>query len=157
MAQPDHNDTHTVDGITENRANRPPIYFNVLYFGLIVWGVIFAAYYLFSGWSSEAEFKENKAAFDRAHSKTAPAAVAAAAPAVDGQEVYGKNCAGCHGATGKGGIGPDLTAATYRQGRDLATVAATISDGRSGGMPGFANQLNQGQIKAVAEYILTLK
>lgn len=46
------------DGIRENRDNKPPAYFNVLYYGLIIWGVIFMAYYLLSGWSSHREFQE---------------------------------------------------------------------------------------------------
>ena len=49
---------HNFDGIIENRENKPPVYFNILFYGLIIWGVIFIAYFLFSGWSSEAEFKQ---------------------------------------------------------------------------------------------------
>jgi len=45
------------DGIKENRETKPPIYFNILYYGLIVWAIFFMAYYLFSGWSSHGEFK----------------------------------------------------------------------------------------------------
>ena len=46
------------DGIKENRENKPPAYFNILFYGLIVWGVIFMGYYLLSGWSSHDEFQE---------------------------------------------------------------------------------------------------
>ncbi|NTV13575.1 MAG: hypothetical protein HGA96_06555 [Desulfobulbaceae bacterium] len=46
------------DGIKENRENKPPAYFNALYFGLIIWGIIFMGYYLLSGWSSHSEFQE---------------------------------------------------------------------------------------------------
>ncbi len=52
-----HNEEHA-DGIVENREQKPPVYFNILFYGLIIWGVIFMAYYLFSGWSSDAEFQE---------------------------------------------------------------------------------------------------
>lgn len=55
-----HNDEHA-DGIVENREQSPPVYFNILFYGLIIWGVIFMAYYLFSGWSSDAEFQEKMA------------------------------------------------------------------------------------------------
>ncbi|MFH7320218.1 hypothetical protein ACHHRT_06315 [Desulfurivibrio sp. D14AmB] len=44
------------DGIREGHAGLP-IYFKVLYFGLVAWAVVFAGYYLFSGWSSGAEFE----------------------------------------------------------------------------------------------------
>ncbi|MBU0673882.1 MAG: hypothetical protein KJ950_04495 [Proteobacteria bacterium] len=46
------------DGIKENRETRPPAYFNFLYYGLILWGIIFMGYYLLSGWSSHDEFQE---------------------------------------------------------------------------------------------------
>ncbi len=46
------------DGIKELKGTKPPIYFNILFYGLIIWGVCFMAYYLFSGWSSHQEFKE---------------------------------------------------------------------------------------------------
>jgi len=55
-----HNDEHA-DGIVENREQSPPVYFNILFYGLIIWGVIFMAYYLFSGWSSDAEFQAKMA------------------------------------------------------------------------------------------------
>ena len=56
----DHEHKHSVhnfDGIIENRVNSPPIYFTVLFYGLIVWAVAFCAFYLLSGWSSDAEFQ----------------------------------------------------------------------------------------------------
>jgi cytochrome c oxidase cbb3-type subunit 3 len=60
MITQDNIDKHDepFDGIKENRENRPPAYFNVLYYGLIIWGVIFMGYYLLSGWSSHDEFQQ---------------------------------------------------------------------------------------------------
>ena len=46
------------DGIKENKENKPPPYFNLLFYGLILWGIIFMGYYLLSGWSSHSEFQE---------------------------------------------------------------------------------------------------
>lgn len=60
MTSDTHNEEHA-DGIVENREQPPPVYFNVLFYGLIIWGVIFMAYYLFSGWSSDAEFQQKMA------------------------------------------------------------------------------------------------
>jgi len=45
------------DGIKES-GKKPPAYFNLLYYGLILWGIIFMGYYLCSGWSSHGEFQE---------------------------------------------------------------------------------------------------
>jgi len=51
------------DGIKENKGNPPPpIYFNILFYGLIIWGVAFAVYYITSGWSSHEEFQEKMTA-----------------------------------------------------------------------------------------------
>lgn len=46
------------DGIRENRETPPPAYFTILFYGLIIWGLIFSAYFLCSGWSSHGEFQE---------------------------------------------------------------------------------------------------
>lgn len=55
------------DGIKENRENPPPSYFNILYYGLILWGLLFSAYFLFSGWSSHGEFQEKMHEFQTQH------------------------------------------------------------------------------------------
>jgi cytochrome c oxidase cbb3-type subunit 3 len=48
---------HEFDGIIENRVASPPVYFTVLFYGLVIWAVAFCAFYLLSGWSSDAEFQ----------------------------------------------------------------------------------------------------
>ena len=57
------------DGIKENRKTSPPSYFNILYYGLITWGVIFMGYYLLSGWSSHDEFQEKMDAHQKQYSQ----------------------------------------------------------------------------------------
>jgi cytochrome c oxidase cbb3-type subunit 3 len=159
---------HEVDGIVENRVTPPPVYFTLLFYGLILWGVAFSAYYLLSGWSSSAEYAANKAAHEAQVAAAAPApaaaAAAAAAPAADpaalaaaGKELFASNCASCHGAEGKGGIGPDLTAANYKFGNNHDAVLSSIRDGRPGGMPAYGNQLSSAQIEALAAFCLSLQ
>ena len=55
---------HDFDGIIENRVTSPPIYFTVLFYGLIIWGMLFCGYFLFSDWSSHQEFEEKMAAYE---------------------------------------------------------------------------------------------
>lgn len=156
---------HNFDGIIENRANRPPIYFSLLFYGLILWGTVFCAYYLLSGWSSSAEYAEKKAAHAALVAAAAPApataaATAAADPAAQvaaGKQLYASHCAGCHGAEGQGGIGPDLTSANYKYGRSHDEVLTTIRDGRPGGMPGFGNQLTGSQTEELVAFTLSLQ
>jgi len=193
MTQHEH---HDFDGITENREQRPPVYFTVLFYGLIVWAVAFCAFYLLSGWSSDAEFQAKLQAHEaRNQSATAPApataapafkpveptpakasepvppkapeptaapAVVAAAPATaakpDAKALFAGKCAMCHGADGKGGFGPDLTAAKYEYGKTREAVALSIGQGRGNGkMPAFEGQLKREEIYALADYLLALK
>ena len=79
MAQNEH---HDCDGIIENREQRPPVYFTVLFYGLIIWGVAFSAFYLLSGWSSEAEFQMKIKAHETRNQSTAAAPPAQPAPIV---------------------------------------------------------------------------
>ncbi len=64
-----HSVDEPFDGIKERKGTKPPIYFNVLFYGLIVWGVLFMGYYLFSGWSSHGEFQEKMAAHQERYSQ----------------------------------------------------------------------------------------
>lgn len=174
---------HNFDGITENREQRPPVYFTVLFYGLIVWGVAFCAFYLLSGWSSQAEFQEKMkmhegggqiiatppAAVKPAEPvppkvpepAAAPVAVAAAvatAAKPDAKALYAGKCAMCHGADAKGGFGPDLTRAKYEYGKNREAIAMSISQGRGNGkMPPFDGQLKREEIYALADYLLSLK
>lgn len=174
---------HEVDGIIENRVSSPPVYFTVLFYGLIVWAIIFMAFYLFSGWSSETEFNANMAAYQQQQnpavapaqtavaakpgpaatppagkgSEAAPAAVALSPAETDPAALFASHCAMCHGADATGGFGPDLTAAEYEYGKKREAIFTTISQGRANNkMPGFEGRLKREQIYALADYLLTL-
>lgn len=69
---------HEFDGIIENRVSSPPVYFTVLFYGLIVWAIVFMAFYLFSGWSSETEFEAKMAAHQQQQNPAAAPSPAAA-------------------------------------------------------------------------------
>jgi len=151
------NEKHA-DGIIEDRKQAPPPYFTILFYGLILWGVAFSAFYLLSTWSSEGEFAQNMARHQEQHATPEAAAeptdTATTAP-VDGAALYGELCAMCHAADASGGIGPDLTG-DYKYGKSEADIRTTIVDGRSGGMPAFGNQLSPAEIEALATYLLNL-
>lgn len=163
---------HEFDGIIENRVSSPPVYFTILFYGLIIWGVAFSAFYLLSGWSSDAEFQMKMAAYEEKYQEPsaaqtpepAPAkppektAAVAATPesAPDTAAIYAQRCAMCHGAEAEGGIGPDLTAEEYHYGKSEEAVTVSITDGRPNGMPAFGSQLSQDEIKALVDYLLAL-
>lgn len=157
-----HNEEHA-DGIVEDRKQAPPVYFNILFYGLIVWGVIFMGWFLFSGWSSHDEFEEKMAAHTGTPVAATPAMSQTEAPApskaegtasVNAAEVYAAKCAGCHGASGEGAFGPDLTTGSYKYGRDRAMVVESIAKGRPKSMPAFSSSLSAEEIDALTTYIL---
>ena len=158
-----HQEEHA-DGIVEDREQAPPVYFTILFYGLIIWGVAFMAFYLLSGWSADAEFQEKMAAHkgepvaqqqEVAPTPAAPAAVAAPAVAADGQTLFKKHCAGCHGPEGKGAFGPDLSA-DYQYGKTSMAAQESIASGRPGNMPAFGEKLSNQEIETLTEFILSL-
>src|SRR6266571_9270956 len=77
----------------------------------------------------------------------------AAAQTVDGKSLFAKNCAACHQATGAGvpGAFPALKGNRFVQG-DAGAVITTVLMGR-GGMPTFAESIDDAQLAQVISYI----
>jgi cytochrome c oxidase cbb3-type subunit III len=154
--------THDFDGITENRVNSPPAYFNVLFYGLILWGIAFMAYFLFSGWSSDAEFQAKMTDHQQQAAAAAPAVASGVTSSAGpdlaaGAKTFASTCAMCHGAEGEGGIGPDLTRAEFSYGKTEADIRQTITKGRPNGMPAFGSQLSGNELDNVIAFVLSLK
>ena len=155
------------DGIRYNPRDKPPTIFTILHRSLVIWGVIFLGYYLFSGWSSHAEYDAIKKAKE---TRLAAARLKAAEAKPlstheeerttrlmdDGKKEYAARCASCHGQDGKGGIGPDLTGKKYKYGKTAPEVTRSVSEGRPGGMPPFKGELSQEKIEGVVQYVLSL-
>lgn len=68
----------------------------------------------------------------------------------DGQQIFADTCAGCHGADGTGGAGPDLTA--LEAASDADHVAQVVAEGQ-GAMPSFEGQLSDAEIQGVASFV----
>jgi ubiquinol-cytochrome c reductase cytochrome c subunit len=74
--------------------------------------------------------------------------VAAQTSVLDAAVLYQENCLPCHGANGEGSdIAPSLKAAGFS-----VLVEPKVSEG-GGGMPVFADLLDEQQIQAVSEYV----
>ena len=92
-----------------------------------------------------------------------PPAPGNAAPAAETPQVvnaetvklYTSKCAMCHGSTGKGATPgtPDLTSAAKQNQKSVGDFADTIKQGKKPAMPAFGNQLNDAQIKSLAQYV----
>ena len=161
--------TRDFDGIIENRDNSPPPYFTVLFYGLVLWGVAFCAYFLLGDWSSEAEFREKMATHEQTYqaapapppeASPAPSAATADVPSsaadVDAAALYAARCAMCHGPGGKGGFAPDLTLAEYTYGKSPEAILESLRNGRPNGMPAFGNQLEERELNALVDFLLAL-
>jgi cytochrome c oxidase cbb3-type subunit III len=158
----DHKHKHAVhdfDGLIEIRSNPIPHYFALLFYGLVIWAVLFMAYFFLSGWSSEGHFARKMGEHQERIASQQPTAV----PVVDEQtlreeatRLYSQHCTMCHGAGGEGGIGPALNTPDYIYGRDQAAIVKSIAQGHPGGMPGYSKQFSTTQIEALANYLISL-
>jgi cytochrome c oxidase cbb3-type subunit 3 len=156
------------DGIKYREEKSSPGVFRILLSVLVVWGLIFMGYYLFSGWSSQSEADAARRVRD-AKKQAAHLAVETTGTGYTGtghkvetylaagKKLYGSLCVACHGENAKGGVGPDLTLSKYKYGKARLDIARTISEGRPGGMPSFSSQINSEQIESLVEFVLSLK
>ncbi len=66
------------------------------------------------------------------------------------------NCAGCHGYTAKGGMGPNLTDGYWRYGGVPASIFNSIYQGRPQGMPAWNPALPPQDIWKIVAYVESL-
>ncbi len=75
-----------------------------------------------------------------------------------GKAVFSDNCAACHQAGGQGKVGffPNLTDDDWLYGGSYEKINETLTKGRRGYMPPFAEALDQAQIEALANYVYSM-
>lgn len=84
----------------------------------------------------------------------APANKMAAAGNVDAKAIFAQKCSPCHGATGGGGMGPNLTNV---EAKGDAFIKNRIENGSPAkGMPPFKGQLKPEEIDALVAYVKSL-
>ena len=79
-----------------------------------------------------------------------------------GLSLFLRNCAGCHGMNGRGGIAPEIGNSVFQQAATDDFIVRTIRNGRAAtAMPGFqrpeAPALNDQDIADVLAYLRTLR
>ncbi|HEY5975057.1 MAG TPA: cbb3-type cytochrome c oxidase subunit II [Geobacteraceae bacterium] len=72
----------------------------------------------------------------------------------EGKSLYDQNCAQCHGADLKGGVGPELLGTTQSDGDLFKSVFSGIV---SSGMPAFGDTLGKDKIWKVVTFIKSVK
>jgi len=75
-----------------------------------------------------------------------------------GHALFGKmNCAGCHAYDLSGGMGPDLTDASWQYGGKPGEIYHTIAEGTPRGMPAWKDKMTADEIWQVVSYIQSKK
>jgi cytochrome c oxidase cbb3-type subunit 3 len=76
----------------------------------------------------------------------------------EGQEVFTKNCAACHGADGGGVIGPNLTDNAWIHGGTPTAIHNTLVVGvLAKGMPAWERLLKPEELDHVVAYVISLQ
>ena len=171
---------HDYDGIREYD-NPLPRWWLWLFYGTIIFAVLYTPYYFFGiGPSSAEEYEQEMALAHAAHPALAGAPqpqgagapgagteqAAAAGPNLAGnpaaiaagKQLFALNCLPCHGPEGQGGIGPNLTDAFWIHGNRYEDIVNTITNGvPDKGMIAWKAALNPEKINQAAAFVLSLK
>jgi cytochrome c oxidase cbb3-type subunit 3 len=160
---------HDFDGITE-LDNKVPPWFNILFYGTIVFAVIYMLVfhvfkisplmideYVEEVRSAETQKQEliKSGALINEESVTLlidPASLQ------NGKSTFMINCVPCHGTNGEGTVGPNLTDDYWIHGGGIKNVFKTIKYGvPAKGMITWQTLLNPKQIQEVGSYIISLR
>jgi cytochrome c oxidase cbb3-type subunit 3 len=161
-------DSH--DGIIELDNPTPP-WFMYLFYGSILFGVIYMINYhvLQDGNIQETEYKSDMAIaekeraaylkkFDASINENNVLLTKSSKDLQEGKEIYKTNCVACHGSLGQGGIGPNFTDQFWIHGGGIKDLYKTIFNGvPQKGMISWNKTLNPLKIQQVASYILSLQ
>lgn len=160
---------HSYDGIRELNNKIPP-WFMVIFYGTIIWALIYMIDYhiVGSGNVQEDEYaaEVQVAAMEREILSKSGALINEetvtvlddAAALSSGQDIFKKSCAACHGMNGEGLVGPNFTDDYWIHGNQIKDLFKTIKYGvPAKGMISWQTQLDPTQIQEVASYILTLR
>jgi len=151
------------DGIGEED-NAIPLWFNLGFYGLIAFGILYIIYYaVLSDWSQIGQYERERAAAEtryaairRASEPTNNPYHGDAAAIAKGAETWSTICVACHTAEGTGLVGPSLVDPYWKYGHSDAELFKTLAEGRPLGMPPWGAQLGTEKIWQVLAYIETL-
>jgi cytochrome c oxidase cbb3-type subunit 3 len=160
---------HEYDGIRE-LDNKIPPWFNFLFYGSIIFSIIYMINYhvIGSGNIQEEEYLEEVRAaslqreiLTRSGSLLDENSVTFtddAGSLANGKEIFIKSCAACHGQKGEGLVGPNLTDDYWIHGGGIKNIFKVIKDGvPQKGMISWQSQLSPNGIRDVGSYIMTLR
>lgn len=157
---------HEYDGIQEFD-NPPPAWFNWLFYGTIAFAAIYLLrYHVFNaGMLQEAEYNAQMKSYEGIIAKAQENAIKFAdmpmytvkAKIESGKKIYTANCVMCHGKSGEGSVGPNLTDEYWLHGGSYKQIFTTIFNGvPEKGMLAWKKTLKPEELREVSSYIVTL-
>jgi len=161
---------HEYDGIREYD-NRLPNWWLYTLFGTIAFAAFYWVYYQqlgigdspYEAYAAEMQAEEEKKAKQAAGMKPVTPELLTemsrdSAVVATGKQSYDQMCAACHGPTGGGLIGPNLTDEFWLHGSSPEAIYAVVRDGvLDKGMPAWGASLGEEKVRATVAYLLTLK
>jgi cytochrome c oxidase cbb3-type subunit 3 len=162
---------HEYDGIREFD-NPSPGWLLWLFYATIVFSVLYVLYYGFNRGPSiqtaylqeSAELEKQWQAYYLKNPIVAPSTDELVSAARDttqlaaGKAQFQTTCTPCHGASGQGLIGPNLTDNRWLNGGKMTQIYNTVVKGVPGkGMPPWGRALSPDKLKATVAYVRTLQ
>lgn len=163
-------DDHEYDGISE--LNNPiPVWFNALFYSSVVFAVVYLLIYQVFGWglNQDQEYEREMAKAEIAKQEYLAQSAnlfdentievdETGTLAANGKGIFATNCAACHGGSGEGTIGPNLTDRFWLHGGEIKDIFHTVKYGvPEKGMVPWEQTLTPAQIAEVSNYIITLR
>lgn len=161
---------HEYDGIEE--LNNPiPVWFNALFYSTVVFSVVYLLVYQVTGigLNQDQEYEQEMAKAEVAKQEFLAQSAnlfdensievdETGTLAANGKALFTTNCAACHGATGEGTIGPNLTDRFWLHGGEIKDIFKTVKYGvPDKGMVPWEQTLTPAQIAEVSNFIITLR
>ncbi len=164
MSTPDILLEHEADGIREYD-NPLPAWWLGIFYGTIIFSVVFIPYLVIAGWGQAKQYDEEIAAatqeFAAANAAGEQKALAFTAPTPQlvaaGKLLFEEKCVACHMQGGIGGIGPNLIDTTWIHGGSYMNIQKTVRDGVvEKGMLAWGPILGPEGVGQVAAYVHSL-
>lgn len=162
---------HVWDEDVEEGNNPMPRWWLGLFWLTIFWGVVFSILYpsygewSLLGWSQTGQYDDEVAAAEEVYGEIFAGFAATPIPQLSnnpaalsaGRNLFVNNCATCHGTDARGARGyPNLADDEWQWGSAPEQIVATITNGRTGVMPGFGQSFDDETVDLLVDYVQSL-
>ncbi len=162
---------HIWDGDVVEGNNPMPRWWLRLFWLTILWGIVFFVLYpslgdwSLTGWSQAGQYEEEVAAAEEVYGEIFAGFAATPIPELSnnaaalsaGRNLFVNNCATCHGSDARGARGyPNLADSEWQWGSAPEQIVATLTNGRTGVMPGFGQSFDDETVDLLVDYVQAL-